>query len=58
MIVVDNIGDHLIGNVFVKFKYEEDAINCMNNITHKRYEGRILMPEYSPVTDFANAKCK
>ena len=56
--VCDNIGDHLLGCVYAKFSYEEEAIKCCEAIRNRYYDGRILMPEFSPVTDFANAKCK
>jgi len=58
LIVSDNIGDHLLGNVYVKFTREKDAIKCMEAIRNRYYDGKILLPEYSPVTDFSNAKCK
>jgi splicing factor U2AF 35 kDa subunit len=58
MIVSDNIGEHLLGNVYVKFATEEDAIKCLEASKIKYYEGRILLPEYCPVSDFSNAKCK
>lgn len=58
LIVCDNIGDHLLGSVYVKYVKEEDAMKCMENIRNRYYDGKILVPEYSPVTDFSNAKCK
>jgi hypothetical protein len=30
----------------------------MEGIRNKYYENKIMLPEYSPVTDFSNAKCK
>lgn len=35
--ILDNIGDHLLGNVFVKFVSEKDAENVMKNISRRRY---------------------
>jgi len=58
LIVCDNIGDHLIGNVYVKYAREKDAMRCMESIKNRYYDGKILQPEFSPVTDFSNAKCK
>jgi len=46
------------GNVYIKFVSEEDALACMEKIRNRRYDDQILMPEFSPVTDFSNAKCK
>lgn len=39
MHILDNIGDHLLGNVFVKFVTEKDAENVMQNISRRRYRG-------------------
>lgn len=58
MHIVDNIGDHLIGNIFVKFATEEDARNVMENISRRRYRGKLVMPEYSPVIDFDKGSCR
>ena len=32
MIVVDNLGDHLVGNVYVKYSDEEYSENAQKNI--------------------------
>ena len=58
MYVSDNIGDHMIGNVYVKFFTEEDAAKALNGLHGRYYEGKILAPEYSPVTDFREGRCK
>uniref|UniRef100_A0A8C8RZY2 C3H1-type domain-containing protein n=1 Tax=Pelusios castaneus TaxID=367368 RepID=A0A8C8RZY2_9SAUR len=42
MNVCDNLGDHLVGNVYVKFRREEDAVRA----------------ELSPVTDFRESCCR
>ncbi|KAF4665215.1 Splicing factor U2AF 26 kDa subunit [Perkinsus chesapeaki] len=56
--VVDNIGDHMIGNVYVKYVKEESAEVCIQKLTGRFYAGRIIQPEYSPVTDFSEARCR
>lgn len=33
-------------------------MKCMDNIRNRYYDGKLLVPEFSPVTDFSNAKCK
>lgn len=33
MQVVDNLGDHLVGNVYVKYKREEDAARALQGLT-------------------------
>lgn len=50
MHVCDNIGDHLIGNTYVKFISEDDAENVKKNISGRYYAGKLIIPEYSPVT--------
>mmetsp|Transcript_10691 Transcript_10691/g.10606 ORF Transcript_10691/g.10606 Transcript_10691/m.10606 type:complete len:151 (-) Transcript_10691:26-478(-) len=47
--VVDNIGDHMIGNVYVKYVKEESSEMCIQKLTGRFYAGRIIQPEYSPV---------
>lgn len=58
MQVCDNIGDHLIGNVYVKFSSEEDAENCKDSITGRYYANKLVVPEYSPVSDFREGRCR
>ena len=33
MYLIDNLGDHLIGNIFIKFRTEKDAENVKKNIS-------------------------
>lgn len=56
--VVENLGDHLFGNVYVKYHYEEDAEKCLKAMAGRYYAGRLVAPEYSPVTDFSEARCR
>lgn len=58
MVVADNIGDHMMGNVYIKFAEEEQAEKAMAALKGRFYEGRIIVTEYSPVTDFREAKCR
>jgi len=58
MNVCDNTADHLVGNVYIKFRREEGASNAYNNLTGRFFAGRPLAPEYSPVTDFRDACCR
>jgi len=58
MFVCDNIGDHLVGNVYVKFGSESDAETCKTKITGRRYDGKMVVPEYCPVTDFREGRCR
>ncbi|KAH8919545.1 hypothetical protein BT69DRAFT_1313275 [Atractiella rhizophila] len=46
MHVCDNVGDHLIGNVYARFEWEDEAGKAT------------LFAELSPVTDFREACCR
>jgi splicing factor U2AF subunit len=56
--VCNNVADHLVGNVYVRFTYEEDAQRAMEELNRRFYAGRPLFVELSPVTDFAEACCR
>lgn len=58
MIVCDNIGEHMVGNIYIKFYDEEDAANCLSKINGRFFAGRQLRSEFSPVTDFREARCR
>lgn len=57
-VVVDNIGDHMIGNTYVKYCNEEDAEVALRKLTGRYYGGRLIEAEFSPVTDFREARCR
>jgi splicing factor U2AF 35 kDa subunit len=52
LIVLDNINDHMIGNVYAKFWNEDDAERAMRALNGKYYSNRLILCEFSPVTDF------
>jgi len=54
----DNLGDHLVGNVYVKFKKEEDAEKAVNDLNNRWFGGRPIYAELTPVTDFREACCR
>lgn len=56
--VVDNLGDHLLGCVWVKFRKEEQAEAVLEKFTGRKYYGVEQRPEFSPVTDFSLARCR
>ena len=58
VVVADNIGDHMIGNVYVKFQDESQAEQAMKNMNGRYYAGKMINAEFSPVTDFREAKCR
>jgi splicing factor U2AF subunit len=58
MNVCDNLGDHLIGNVYVKFASTEEAETAMKAMNGRYYSGKPIVGEYSPVTDFRECRCR
>lgn len=56
--VCDNVNEHLLGNVYAKYKKEDCAELAMQGLKGRYYAGRMLLPEFSPVTDFHSACCK
>ena len=56
--VCDNLGDHMIGHVYVKFTDEEQASDALNIMNGRYYDGRKMEVEFSPVTDFREARCR
>lgn len=58
MNICDNLGDHLIGNVYAKFSSEEEAKVAMRTLSSKLFNERPMVIEYSPVTDFRESRCR
>eukprot|EP01137_Pigoraptor_chileana_P007095 Opistho-2@52213 len=58
MNICDNLGDHLIGNVYVKFSSEEVAERAAKDLNNRWYGGKAIVCELSPVTDFQEACCR
>lgn len=58
MNVCDNLGDHLVGNVYIKFKHENDAEQAVIDLNSRWFGGRPIYAELSPVTDFREACCR
>ncbi|KAJ3223319.1 Splicing factor U2AF 26 kDa subunit [Clydaea vesicula] len=56
--VCDNVGDHLVGNVYIRFRYEEDAQKASENLNDRFYAGKPLYCELSPVMDFKESCCR
>ena len=48
----------LIGNVYIRFKYEKDAQKACDGLNSRWYAGRPVYCELSPVTDFREACCR
>jgi len=58
MYVCDNVGDHLVGNVYIRFFTEEEAGRAVEALNRRFYAGRPLYAELSPVTDFNESCCR
>ena len=46
--VCDNMADHLVGNVYVKFRDEEHALAARNALHNRYYDKRPIKCEFSP----------
>lgn len=58
MHVCDNVGDHLIGNVYARYEWDEDAQRAVDALNARWYNSRPLFAELSPVADFREACCR
>jgi splicing factor U2AF subunit len=58
MVVCENQNDHLNGNVYIKFKSQEDAQKARDSFSSRWYNGRPVYCELSPVADFREATCR
>ncbi|KAJ4758777.1 Splicing factor U2af small subunit A [Rhynchospora pubera] len=56
--VCDNLADHMIGNVYVQFRKEEEAEAALRGLQGRFYSGKPIIVEFSPVTDFREATCR
>mmetsp|Transcript_31534 Transcript_31534/g.36786 ORF Transcript_31534/g.36786 Transcript_31534/m.36786 type:complete len:295 (+) Transcript_31534:68-952(+) len=56
--ICDNLGDHMVGHVYAKFSDEEEASDALNIMNGRYYNGKKLEVEFSPVTDFREARCR
>ncbi|PIN03197.1 U2 snRNP splicing factor, small subunit [Handroanthus impetiginosus] len=56
--ICDNLADHMVGNVYVQFREEDQAQNALQHLIGRSYEGRPIIADFSPVTDFREATCR
>ncbi|CAO2839280.1 splicing factor U2af small subunit B-like [Amaranthus tricolor] len=56
--VCDNLADHMIGNVYVQFREEDQAAAALGALQGRFYLGRPIIADFSPVTDFREATCR
>jgi splicing factor U2AF subunit len=48
----------MVGHVYAKYSDEEEAADALNIMNGRYYLGRRLEVEFSPVTDFREARCR
>lgn len=58
MLVCDNLGDHLMGNIYVRFGDEEAAARCVEDLNKRWYAGKPIFAELCPVTEFKGSCCR
>lgn len=58
VVVLDNTTPNLMGNVYVKYYREESAAKALRGLTGRHYNGNMLFPEFTPVADFREARCR
>lgn len=58
MAVCDNLGEHLVGNIYIKFRYERDAEKAVEDLNTRWFDRKPIYAELSPVTDFKEASCR
>lgn len=56
--VCDNLGDHLIGNVYVKFRKEEDAEKAVLSLNNRWFNGQPIRAELSHANNFLEISCR
>ena len=56
--ICDNLADHMIGNVYVQFREEDQAAAAHIALQGRFYSGRPIVVDFSPVTDFREATCR
>lgn len=56
--ICDNLGDHMVGHVYAKFTNEDEAADALNILNGRYYNGKKMEVEFSPVTDFREARCR
>ena len=57
LFVVDNLCDHLIGNVYAKFCDEKAAKNAYDSLQGKYYHSDLVDEEYCPIVNIKDGKC-
>ena len=57
LFVVDNLCDHLIGNVYAKFYDEAAALKAYESLEGKYYHSNLVVEEFSPIINIKDGRC-
>jgi len=58
LVVLDNVSEHMVGNVYCKFYTDDAAAEAHKGLLNRFYGGKLVQAEYTPVTDFREARCR
>ncbi|KAJ6230286.1 u2 small nuclear RNA auxiliary factor 1 [Anaeramoeba flamelloides] len=58
LMVAENLSSHLVGNTYVRFVSDLGAARAFRALNHRFYNGALLKPEFSPVVNFSNTRCR
>uniref|UniRef100_A0AC34QWG0 Uncharacterized protein n=1 Tax=Panagrolaimus sp. JU765 TaxID=591449 RepID=A0AC34QWG0_9BILA len=58
MHVCENLGEHLIGNVYIKFRKYSAAERAVKDLNNRYFAGFPIFAELSPVDNFRDAVCR
>mmetsp|Transcript_47715 Transcript_47715/g.102225 ORF Transcript_47715/g.102225 Transcript_47715/m.102225 type:complete len:256 (+) Transcript_47715:152-919(+) len=58
MVVLDNVSEHMVGNVYCKYYREADAAKAVAGLDNRFYGGQLIQAEHTPVTEFREARCR
>lgn len=56
--VVENLGDHLLGNTYVRYLDDRCAAEAVEGLKGKYFHGYPVRAELCPVVNFAEARCR
>ena len=56
--VLDNLGDHMAGNVYIKYSHEDEAKAAHDSFQGKYFGKELVKCEFSPVNDFRESRCR
>jgi len=58
MVVLENVCEHMLGHVYVKYFQEAAAAKCMDGLSNRFFGPKLVQAEYTNVVDFREAQCR